>query len=88
MPEISRFFGMVIIMHWKEQEHNPPHFHAVYGDDEAIIDINKLELISGKLSRRALTMVLEWAKEHRDELLKDWELCQNNQKPNKIEPLQ
>ena len=88
MPEISRFFGMVIIMHWKEREHNPPHFHAVYGDDEAIIDINKLELISGRLSRRALTLVLEWAKEHRDELLKDWELCQTNQKPNKIMPLQ
>jgi DUF1365 family protein len=85
MPEISRFFGMVVLMYW--DEHNPPHFHVRYGEFNAIIDIKKLELMEGKLSRRALSLVLDWAELHQQELLNDWELCQQALMPKEIEPL-
>jgi len=64
MPSISRFFGIVI--YW--QDHVPAHFHAEYGDFEATIDIETLEILKGTLPRRARALVLEWATEHRDEL--------------------
>lgn len=85
MPEISRFFGMVILMYWGE--HNPPHFHVKYGDERAVINIKKLEVTEGKLSRRALSLALDWAELHQAELLADWELCQQSMMPKKIEPL-
>ncbi|TXJ03429.1 MAG: DUF4160 domain-containing protein [Neisseriales bacterium] len=85
MPEISRFFGMIILMYW--DEHNPPHFHVRYGDDNAVINIKTLALMDGKLSRRALSLVLDWAELHQKELLEDWDLCQNSLMPKKIEPL-
>jgi hypothetical protein len=85
MPEISRFFGMVILMYW--DEHNPPHFHVRHGDDTAVINIKSLELMEGALSRRALNMILDWAELHQQQLLKDWDLCQQSLLPNKIEPL-
>ncbi len=62
MPEISRFFGMVILMYW--DEHNPPHFHVKYGEYTASINIKTLELMEGNLSRRALNIVLDWAEIH------------------------
>ena len=68
-------------------DHAPPHFHALYGEDEALIDIRTLDVMQGKLPRRALTLVLEWAQEHRAALLEDWDLCSNNQLPHKIAPL-
>jgi hypothetical protein len=58
MPEISRFYGIVIRMYF--DEHLPPHFHAEYGDYEALININTLAVISGKLPPRALGLVIEW----------------------------
>lgn len=58
MPEISRFFGIVIKMYF--DEHPPPHFHAEYGEQEALIDIRTLAIISGQLSPRALGLVMEW----------------------------
>ncbi len=85
MPEISRFFGLVILMY--NDEHNPPHFHVRYNEDTAIIDIKKLELTEGKLSRRALSLVLDWAELHQQELLDDWDLCQKMELPKKIKPL-
>lgn len=85
MPTISRFYGIDIQMFWND--HPPPHFHAVYAEDEAKIDIRTLEVIEGWLPRRALALVLEWAQEHRYELLQDWELCSTNQLVNKISPL-
>jgi hypothetical protein len=85
MPEISRFFGMVILMYW--DEHNPPHFHVRYGDDRAVINIKSLDLMEGSLSRRALNMILDWAELHQQQLLEDWDLCQQSLLPNKIEPL-
>lgn len=86
MPTISQFFGIVIQMFWRE--HAPPHFHVSYGEFEASIDIRTLEVTDGKLPRRALALVLEWAVLHRDELNEDWKLCQSRQLPNKIAPLE
>jgi hypothetical protein len=86
MPEISRFYGIIIALYYNE--HNPPHFHAKYGEFKAEIDIKTLELLKGFLPKRAKTLVLEWADEHRDELMKDWELARQNAELFKIEPLQ
>lgn len=69
-------------------EHNPPHFHALYAEHEAQIDIQTLEVIEGKLPRRALALVLEWANEHRAELMEDWNLCRSKQLPKPIKPLE
>ena len=85
MPTISTFYGILIQMFWKDQA--PPHFHALYAEDEALIDIRTLDVIEGQLTQRALALVLEWAQEHRAELLEDWELCARNQSPKKIRPL-
>lgn len=67
---------------------HPPHFHALYAEHEVLINIKTLEVVRGSMPRRALALVLEWAQEHRDELLEDWELCVNRKPPKKISPLQ
>ncbi|MFN8457661.1 MAG: DUF4160 domain-containing protein [Anaerolineae bacterium] len=85
MPEISRFFGIIIKMYF--DEHPPPHFHAEYGEQEALIDINTLAIISGQLSPRALGLVMEWAALHRDELRQVWERARNMESLGKIAPL-
>lgn len=85
MPTISTFYGIIIQMYW--DDHAPPHFHAFYGEYEVVINIKTLETIQGKIPRRALILILEWASLHREELLKDWNLCQQGQTPQKITPL-
>lgn len=85
MPTISIFYGVVIQMFW--DDHAPPHFHAVYAEHEALIDIRTLEVIEGQLPRRAMTLVLEWAQEYRAELMEDWNLCARRLSPKKIAPL-
>lgn len=85
MPEISRFWGIVIRMFF--DEHAPPHFHAEYGDSAAQIAIQTLQVLAGELPRRAQALVLEWAALHRVELQEDWDLCQKQQQPKKIAPL-
>lgn len=70
------------------REHAPPHFHALYGEYEALIDIRTLEAIEGGLPKRAQAMVLEWAAQHREELMEDWNLCQSRQLPKNIAPLE
>jgi hypothetical protein len=85
MPEISRFYGIVIAVFF--DEHNPPHFHARYGADKAAIDIRTLGVLEGELPRRALRMVIEWAEEHQAELMENWGLVRAGSQPNKIEPL-
>ncbi len=85
MPEICRFLGIVIAMYHKE--HAPPHFHAKYGGQRASFSINDLKLIEGKLPKRVISLVLEWAFDHREELLEDWELAQNKKDLKKIDPL-
>jgi hypothetical protein len=86
MPTLSTFYGVLIQMFWNE--HAPPHFHALYGEFEALIDVRTLEVIRGQLPKRALALVLEWASQHRDELMEDWRLCESRQPPKKIEPLE
>ncbi|TFH42731.1 MAG: DUF4160 domain-containing protein [Lysobacterales bacterium] len=85
MPTISVFFGIVIQMFWNE--HAPPHFHALYAEYEALIDLRDLRVMRGSLPRRAMALVLEWAADHRDELMEDWTLCVKMQPPKPIEPL-
>ncbi len=85
MPTISRFYGILIQMYFGD--HPPPHFHALYAEFEALIDIQTFEAIRGDLPRRAMALVLEWAQLHSEELREDWELCVQNQTPLKIVPL-
>lgn len=85
MPTISTFYGILIQMYWND--HAPPHFHALYAEYEVLMDIRTLEVIEGGMPRRALALVLEWAQEHRNELIEDWQLCERNQMPKKIQPL-
>jgi hypothetical protein len=85
MPEISRFFGIVIAMYY--DDHPPPHFHAIYGSEKAEIGIDPISVLKGNLPPRALAIVTEWAALHQAELLEDWGLRAMGQKPNKIEPL-
>lgn len=73
MPTIARFYGLVIKMYFQQREHNPPHFHAIYGEYMGAIDIERLVMIEGDLPTRALNMAVEWAKTHRAELRKMWE---------------
>ena len=85
MPELSRFYGVVIRMFYRD--HHPPHFHAAYGDDEAIVDISTLAVIGGRLPPRAIGMVVEWASLHQDELFKRWESALHHQRLERIDPL-
>jgi hypothetical protein len=85
MPIISSFFGIIVRMFFNE--HSPPHFHVEYAEYKASVNIQTLELMEGKLSRRAQELVLDWAELHQKELLEDWELCRQHQEPKKIEPL-
>ncbi len=85
MPEVSRFFGMVIAMYF--DDHAPPHFHVAHGDDRAQVRIDPPGLLNGTLSPRALALVVEWAALHRSELLANWERVQTRQPATKIEPL-
>ena len=73
MPVLARFYGIVIRMYFLQSEHNPPHIHAIYGEDMAAIDIRSGEVIEGGLPPKALSLVLEWMGLHKDELLEIWE---------------
>jgi hypothetical protein len=84
VPELSRFYGIVIFMNYNE--HNPPHFHAAYGDHEVSVEINS-GVIKGQMPKRALKMIFEWLEIHKDELLNDWQLAQDRKALVKIEPL-
>jgi hypothetical protein len=86
VPEISRFFGIVIKMFF--DDHNPPHFHAEYGRDLALIDIRNLSVFSGRLPPRAMGLVIEWATLHQQELLTDWERARAQQELQRIAPLE
>ena len=73
MPVLARFYGIIIRMYLLQREHNPPHIHALYGDDTASIDIRTGELTDGHLPPKALSMVREWIELYRDELLTMWD---------------
>lgn len=85
MPAISRFLGVVIYMYFAD--HQPPHFHAIYGGSEAQIGISPLTVLAGKLPPRVLGQVFEWAAQHEEELLEDWALASARQPVKPIPPL-
>lgn len=85
MPEISRFLGIVIYMYFND--HNPPHSHAVYGDYKASILIKTLGLMEGKLPSKVMSLVIEWAQEHQEELLENWNSIKETGQYRKIKPL-
>ena len=86
MPEVSRFFGIEIKMYW--EDHNPPHFHAVYGENMVLVDISALRTFAGTLPARALGLVIEWAALHQNELRANWERARRQDSIEKIAPLQ
>ncbi|MCH8291239.1 DUF4160 domain-containing protein [Candidatus Poribacteria bacterium] len=86
MPEISRFFGIVIAIYYRD--HPPPHFHAKYGGQTGVFSIKDLRLIEGRLPRRIISRVIGWALQHRDELMENWELAVARRPLNKIPPLE
>ncbi len=85
MPVISRFFGIVIFMFWRE--HAPPHFHAKYGDDEITVEIDS-GLVNGRMSPKGTALVQEWRALHREELLQDWSLAEQKKPLSRIPPLE
>lgn len=84
MPEISRFFGIIIAMFG--DDHNPPHFHVRYGDYRCTITIHK-GVVKGQLPRKALKKVFEWMDEHHDELMANWARLQAGEEALPIDPL-
>jgi Domain of unknown function (DUF4160) len=86
MPELARFFGIIISMYYND--HPPPHFHVRYETQKAIIDIATLSVLAGELSPRVRGMVIEWATLHQAELLQNWELARQNMPLEKIIPLE
>ena len=85
MPEISRFFGIRILMFY--EEHAPPHFHARYAGQSAVLNLESLALVKGDLPGRALGLVVEWGREHRDELRANWDRARQSQPLLPIKPL-
>ncbi len=85
MPEISRFYGITIYVFYNE--HEPPHFHVQYGEHEALITIDTLTVIAGRLPPRALGLAMEWASIHQKDLRKVWLQSLNQQRLDKIAPL-
>lgn len=85
MPEISRFYGIVIKMYFAD--HAPPHFHAEYAEFEARIAIGSLTVLSGNLPPRAMGLVAEWTTLHQRELRELWELASQSQPLHRLEPL-
>ncbi len=83
MPEISRFYGIIIKMFFKPKEHEPSHIHALYGEYMGIFDLNSLEMTEGDLPRKAQELVKEWLTTHQEDLLKMW----NEQNIWKLPPL-
>jgi hypothetical protein len=88
MPELSRFFGIVIRMFVEPgAPHHRPHFHAYYQDAVGVVAVDVIDLMAGDLPPRQRRLVEAWAEIHREELLANWERLQSGQRPVKIEPL-
>lgn len=84
MPELARFYGMVVKMYFAQKEHNPPHIHVIYGDYMSAIDIQTLDVLEGDLPEKALNLVKEWIQQHQSEILEIW----STQQFKKISPLE
>lgn len=88
MPELSRFFGIIIRMYAEiNAPHHTPHFPAYYQDQVAVYSIDPIEVISGVLAKRQQRFVEAWIELHQAELLSDWKLLQGGRKPQPIDPL-
>ena len=85
LPRISAFFGIVIRMFYND--HWPPHFHAEYGEYEAVYRIETIEVSRGELPRRAHALVVEWTSLHRFELMENWDRARQGLPLRSIEPL-
>lgn len=86
MPRISQFYGIAVYMYYRD--HAPPHFHAIYGEFEAEIEISNARIMDGKLPRRARKLVREWVEAHREELQRNWDLARRSQPLEPVEPLE
>jgi len=86
VPEISRFLGIIIVMYYND--HAPPHFHAKYGEFEAVISIDTGAVIEGRLPPRVLGLVQEWRECHKTELVEDWDLARARKALKRIDPLE
>lgn len=84
MPEICRFYGIIITMF--ADDHNPPHFHIRYGDYNAIITLDK-DIVKGEIPGSVLKQVFHWMNLHKDELFENWNRLQNGEEIKKIKPL-
>ena len=88
MPELSRFFGIIIRMYMEAGiQHHTAHFHAYHQEHEAVFSISPVDLIGGSLPLRQKRLVEAWAELHQTELIEDWERLQNGRLPQPIEPL-
>ncbi len=85
MPIISMFFGLIIRMYF--EDHNPPHMHVEYQGYKAIFDLDG-NIVSGKMPKTQCRLVAAWCEIHREELLANWELCKDGEKPYSIKPLE
>lgn len=83
MPEVTRFYGIIIKIFFL-REHNPPHFHAIYGEHNGIFDIASLTMLEGDLPRKAQSLIVEWAENYQDELMNMW----NTKQLQKLPPLE
>jgi phosphomannomutase len=86
VPELSRFFGIVVRMFY--DDHSPPHFHASYGSAKVVVALSDLAVLKGALPPRAMGLLLEWALQHRPELEENWNLARTKQALKSIAPLE
>jgi hypothetical protein len=86
MPEISRFWGIIIRMY--ADEHAPPHFHAYYQDDSALFSISSGQIIEGDFPKKQSAFVTAWALKYQEELTLNWESLIRGKNSKKIKPLQ
>lgn len=87
MPAISMFYGILVRMFFAPKEHNPPHIHTYYQGKIAVFDIQHGNLITGEMPLRQTRLIPAWIEIYREELLANWELCQNGERPFTIKPL-
>jgi len=86
VPEVSRFFGIIISLNYND--HPPPHFHVRYAEQKATVAIESLTVLEGYLAPRVLGLVVEWSSAHRQELMEDWDLARRQQPLKRIAPLE
>jgi len=85
MPRVSYFYGIAIYMYYRE--HLPPHFHAIYGEHEALVGIETLAILEGRMPARALGLIIEWASLHQPDLRRAWQQALTHQLIDPIESL-